>query len=675
MLRIKYLILLLALIQLSFTAFTQTDSLNRVKVETKAFGEIFTTVDSLREILRLVDTDSDSLEVLAGIMKFHAFYGRNFDSISYYADRFFALPAHTAHKQLLLIIDGKYDYLAKKGDAENWLAFANFLENSKFEVPNQDEIQYRIWKCRAAAYVLADKTKESLNALDKLLHYSHKTDNPLKVMETSFELGEFYSNFSNAREIAIKHFKNAYAQAQLIYKEYPEVQNISNRFISAQRLGSEYLYAEKPDSAILYLEEALDMYHANTDIIPSFYMAIAEMEYANSIMKKKNGDDTLALQKMEYALPMIEGFGNPHLSFDALLSATEHYLKLNLTTKAKQTLSKAKTYVDVVDDKELHKTFYKLSHKIARYSNPEQAIKYRDKEIELWEELQSEDNSMNLARIEAQFQFEQERKELVYQQSLQAEQIKRQRSQMILSGLGVLLLGAFSFSTYQNKRQKERTNQELLKVQQQLEQNNRRLSRFAQSVSHDIMGKLESMLTSSSRIKADHLPTLEAQYYYENTKTSANWLRNYCMALLTWSEEDLETENTTLAETDVQAIVQDLLKIHKAELEYHGFEVIVDELPHLQIPNVPLQQVFKNLIDNAIKYTKDQEKPKIKISAILEANEWVFCIKDNGIGVPIEKHQTIFDKTNNTTQLHGRGLSYVNELLFEYSLIKYVIFV
>jgi light-regulated signal transduction histidine kinase (bacteriophytochrome) len=73
---------------------------------------------------------------------------------------------------------------------------------------------------------------------------------------------------------------------------------------------------------------------------------------------------------------------------------------------------------------------------------------------------------------------------------------------------------------------------------------------------------------------------------------------------------------------------------------------------------VQLQQLFQNLIGNSIRY-RSNEAPRIQIEAKRQSSEWVFSIKDNGIGIdPQYKEQVfgIFKRLHSTAEYPGTGM-------------------
>jgi light-regulated signal transduction histidine kinase (bacteriophytochrome) len=72
-----------------------------------------------------------------------------------------------------------------------------------------------------------------------------------------------------------------------------------------------------------------------------------------------------------------------------------------------------------------------------------------------------------------------------------------------------------------------------------------------------------------------------------------------------------------------------------------GAVITHDDLPTVMADSSQLARLFQNLISNAIKF-HGKEPPRIHISAEREEDEWIFCIKDNGIGIDAKFSEQIF---------------------------------
>ena len=83
-----------------------------------------------------------------------------------------------------------------------------------------------------------------------------------------------------------------------------------------------------------------------------------------------------------------------------------------------------------------------------------------------------------------------------------------------------------------------------------------------------------------------------------------------------------------------------------------------DPLPTIPADDTQLLQVFQNLIGNAIKFRRD-EPPQIHVSAVKNKNEWVFSIKDNGIGIEsrhLDRIFVIFQRLHKRSEYDGTGM-------------------
>ena len=96
----------------------------------------------------------------------------------------------------------------------------------------------------------------------------------------------------------------------------------------------------------------------------------------------------------------------------------------------------------------------------------------------------------------------------------------------------------------------------------------------------------------------------------------------------------------------------------KVPIEENNAIITHDPLPTINGDEQLKVQLFQNIIGNAIKY-RSQETPKIHISAIKEKNQYLFSIKDNGIGMSpkhLEKIFTIFQRLHTHEEYEGTGI-------------------
>jgi light-regulated signal transduction histidine kinase (bacteriophytochrome) len=106
------------------------------------------------------------------------------------------------------------------------------------------------------------------------------------------------------------------------------------------------------------------------------------------------------------------------------------------------------------------------------------------------------------------------------------------------------------------------------------------------------------------------------------------------------------------ARTDIRSAVEKALQNLQASIASSGAQVLYGDLPVTVGAESHFVQLFQNLVGNAIQY-RAVESPVIAISASLTNAEWLFSVKDNGIGIAPQHHPIIFGVFK---RLHGRNI-------------------
>ncbi len=120
----------------------------------------------------------------------------------------------------------------------------------------------------------------------------------------------------------------------------------------------------------------------------------------------------------------------------------------------------------------------------------------------------------------------------------------------------------------------------------------------------------------------------------------------------------VNTQEMKLEPTDLTKVVQQAVVNLRASIEEKGGKVIYEGLPVVMANPLHMNQLFQNLISNAIKF-RGTEAPVVNISARHAGDEWILSVSDNGIG--IEKEFTdrifvIFQRLHNYTEYPGTGI-------------------
>ena len=215
---------------------------------------------------------------------------------------------------------------------------------------------------------------------------------------------------------------------------------------------------------------------------------------------------------------------------------------------------------------------------------------------------------------------------------------------------------------------KERTI-ELQKANAELEASNAELLQFASVASHDLKEPLRKIHIFSNLIKDRYLVNMDgASGYIERIISASARMTKLINDLLTFTRLSV---NASFENVSLNRLVDEVMSdLELAISEKHAI-IEVDDLPKIDAITGQIRQVFQNIISNALKFTKKDERPRIKITCeivdrcAVEAKKngnGDFCritIKDNGIGFDnqyAEKIFTIFQRLHSREQYDGTGI-------------------
>ncbi len=111
-------------------------------------------------------------------------------------------------------------------------------------------------------------------------------------------------------------------------------------------------------------------------------------------------------------------------------------------------------------------------------------------------------------------------------------------------------------------------------------------------------------------------------------------------ALRTYTQLSL-SEKEPSEDVDAGAVLETALSNLKVAIQDSGASIKRTPLPHIRMYEFQLEQLFQNLIGNAIRYRGD-EAPRISIAAIRQGEQWRFSVEDNGIGIEPQFQEQIF---------------------------------
>ena len=204
---------------------------------------------------------------------------------------------------------------------------------------------------------------------------------------------------------------------------------------------------------------------------------------------------------------------------------------------------------------------------------------------------------------------------------------------------------------------------ELKKKTEYLELANKELEAFSYSVSHDLRAPLRHIGGFIDLLIKGNLSQLDDKgiRYLNIISASSKEMGNLIDALLTFSR--LGRTGLKITELNSGDMVKKVLKIFDNELKGKNVEITVSELPKIKGDESLINQVWVNLISNALKYSRNREKAVIEIGGKIENGETIFHIKDNGVGFDMnyaEKLFGVFQRMHKATDFEGIGIGLAN---------------
>ena len=119
--------------------------------------------------------------------------------------------------------------------------------------------------------------------------------------------------------------------------------------------------------------------------------------------------------------------------------------------------------------------------------------------------------------------------------------------------------------------------------------------------------------------------------------------------LLEYSRVD--TRGMPLEPVNCNDVVEDALGNLNMAIEDSRAKIDASPLPTINGDRSQLSRLFQNLVGNALKFRQENRNPRVQIWAELRGHEWVFAIKDNGIGIAPEHQERVFEMFS---RLHSR---------------------
>ncbi|MCI0534873.1 MAG: ATP-binding protein [Verrucomicrobiales bacterium] len=194
------------------------------------------------------------------------------------------------------------------------------------------------------------------------------------------------------------------------------------------------------------------------------------------------------------------------------------------------------------------------------------------------------------------------------------------------------------------KAHKERLAQqanELKCANEALERTNLELQQFVHIMSHDLQTPLRSISGFVQLLKMKYADKLDDQAndWIRRTIQATQWMHTLLQDALAYSR--VGSQARPFEPISFREVFDDAIALLEGAIRESGGHVTCDQLPTILGDRLPLTQLMQNLIGNGLKY-HGQDPPRVHVSAKRAGSEWVFSVRDNGIGIAPQHHERIF---------------------------------
>jgi light-regulated signal transduction histidine kinase (bacteriophytochrome) len=205
--------------------------------------------------------------------------------------------------------------------------------------------------------------------------------------------------------------------------------------------------------------------------------------------------------------------------------------------------------------------------------------------------------------------------------------------------------------------------EELAQLSAELERSNKELEAFSYTVSHDLRAPLRHIAGYVELLNEDQSSTMSptGRRYLDTVRESAEFAGKLVDNLLQFSK--LGRDPLRIVPVDLSQVITRVLKDVEKEVENRSIVWKVGKMPWVRGDGILLQVVIRNLVSNAIKYTRGKDIAEIEIGCKESDRDYVFHVRDNGVGFDMRfagKLFGVFQRLHRMEDFEGTGIGLAN---------------
>jgi signal transduction histidine kinase len=200
---------------------------------------------------------------------------------------------------------------------------------------------------------------------------------------------------------------------------------------------------------------------------------------------------------------------------------------------------------------------------------------------------------------------------------------------------------------------------ELTRAQEELRRSNEHLTQFAGQVSHDLRTPLTAILVNAEMLAGEPVVESDAEVaqMVEAVEQAGHRMDGMIQQMLSFAQQGGRVRS---ADVDLEHVLGLVLKDVAPLSQRSNAHIVVGELPQVVGDSDLIYSVLLNLMTNAVKFARPGESPEVTISAEQRERHWRIRVDDNGIGVPEDRRESMFDlftRDDHDRVGHGIGLA------------------
>ena len=198
-----------------------------------------------------------------------------------------------------------------------------------------------------------------------------------------------------------------------------------------------------------------------------------------------------------------------------------------------------------------------------------------------------------------------------------------------------------------------------LELEDRVAQRTGELEAFTYSVSHDLRSPLRAIDGYSAMLVETVGPGLEerGRHYLDEIRRTVRQMSGLIDGLLLLSR--LDRQELVREEIAVAPLVMEVISVALEQDPGQRVQVTVGDLPPCSADRAMLRQVFANLVDNALKFSRYADEPRAEVGATTNGGETAYFVRDNGVGFDMSQVDAIFrpfQRLHRADRFEGSGI-------------------